>query len=146
MQRKSTGGMMSPAPDVDTYLARLPADVRQALGNLRRIIKATAPKAEELISYQMPGYKYHGALVYFAAFKNHCSLFPASTAVVKTFAEELKNFEVSGSTIHFSPENPLPASLVKKIVKIRMAQNEERAARKSKSKAKRTKPRRRSTR
>jgi uncharacterized protein YdhG (YjbR/CyaY superfamily) len=94
--------------------------------------------AEEKVSWQMPAYSYHGPLVFFAAFKNHLSLFPASHSIPKLFARELKRFEVSGTTIHFTPEHPLPASLVRGIVKARIEENGTRA----KSKAKREKPRR----
>jgi uncharacterized protein YdhG (YjbR/CyaY superfamily) len=116
------------AKNIDGYLAALPDEVRFALEKLRKTIKAAAPKAEEVISYQMPAFKYHGPLVFFAAFKSHCSLFVASKTILKTFATELKPFHTAGTTIHFSPENPLPATLVKKIVKARIKENELHAA------------------
>lgn len=104
-----------------------PTDVQVALQKLRNTIRSAAPQAEEVISYRIPGYLYHGMLIYFAGFKNHCSLFPASKSTLKTFSEELKDFKIAGaSTIRFTPDHPLPASLVKKIVKTRMAENEER--------------------
>jgi uncharacterized protein YdhG (YjbR/CyaY superfamily) len=114
------------ASSVDGYLADLPKDVRAVLEKLRKTIKAAAPDAEEGISYQMPAYKYHGQLVYFAAFKDHCSFFPGSKSIVEMFAEELEPFEASAGTIHFTVDHPLPQILVKKIVKMRMRQNEER--------------------
>ncbi len=80
----------------------------------------------------MPAFKYKGALVFFAAFKNHCSFFGVSRTVLSTFSSELKPFEVSGTTIHFSAENPLPATLVKRIVKARVKENELRARNKQK--------------
>jgi len=110
---------------VDEYLEALPVDVRSALIKLRKTIKSTAPKAEEVISYGMPGYKYYGSLVYFAAFKNHCSFFPGSSQIVKLY-EELKSFKTAKGTIQFTIDKPLPATLVKKIVKARMKDNEER--------------------
>jgi uncharacterized protein YdhG (YjbR/CyaY superfamily) len=110
---------------VDEYLESLPVDVRSILTQLRKTIKSTAPKAEESISYGMPAYKYHGALVYFAAFKNHCSFFPGSSQVVKLY-EELKSFKTAKGTIQFTIDKPLPVTIVKKIVKARMKENEER--------------------
>jgi uncharacterized protein YdhG (YjbR/CyaY superfamily) len=94
--------------------------------------------AEEKVSWRMPAYSYHGPLVFIAAFRNHLSLFPASHSIPKLFARELKRFEVSGTTIHFTPEHQLPASLVRRIVKARVAENVARA----KSRAKGEKPRR----
>ncbi len=108
---------------VDEYMERLPEDVRIVLSKLRATIKSTAPEAEELISYGMPGYKYYGMLVYFSAFKNHCSFFPGSAQIVKE-SEELKSFKTSKGTIQFSVAKPLPVALIKKIVKARMKANE----------------------
>lgn len=115
-----------PAKDVDAYLATVPEDTRVVLQKLREAIKSAAPEAEELISYQMPAYRYKGRLVYFAAFKNHCSFFGVSQSVLKKFSKELEPFDVSGTTIHFSADKPLPATLVKKIVRARVKENEER--------------------
>ncbi len=114
---------------VEEYLKLQPAGVRAALEKLRAQIRAAAPKAEESISYGMPAYKYKGALVYFAAFKNHCSFFPGSSSILAN-REDLKDFIVAKGTIQFTPEKPIPASLVKSIVKARVLQNETRAAEK----------------
>jgi uncharacterized protein YdhG (YjbR/CyaY superfamily) len=122
---KSVDKKCGPAKNVDAYLAAIPHDKRIVLEKLRKTIKAAAPKAEEGISYQMPAFKYLGPLVYFAAFKNHCSFFVGSKSILKTFGKELKAYEATGATIHFSVEKPLPAALVKKIVKARMRENEE---------------------
>jgi len=111
-------------PDtVDEYLAALPEKERTVLSNIRKTIKATAPKAEEVIGYGMPGYKYHGMLVYFAAFKNHCSFFPG-TSMLEHFGEEVKKYKTSKGTLQFTVDKPIPSTLVKKIVKTRMKQNE----------------------
>jgi len=110
--------------EVDTYLAALPAKTRAVLENLRRAIKAAAPRAEEMISYRIPTYKYHGPLVHFMAGKNHCSFIVVSKATLDSFPEELKGFKTSGTTIHFTPEKPLPANLIKKIIKTRLKENE----------------------
>jgi len=115
------------AKSVDEYISRYPPEVRKALTNLRKTIRDAAPEAEERISYQMPAYKYHGWLVYFAGFKNHCSLFVASLSLMKKFEKDLQHYDAKGATIHFTPERPLPASLVRKIVRMRMRENEERA-------------------
>jgi uncharacterized protein YdhG (YjbR/CyaY superfamily) len=114
------------ARDVDAYLAALPKEVRTTLEKLRKAIKAAAPMAEETISYGMPAFKYHGPLVFFAAFKNHCSFFAVGKSLIEKLSRELEPYDVSGTTIHFSAQNPLPAALVKKIVKARIAQNESR--------------------
>ncbi len=119
--------MSSTAKSVDEYIASAPAGVRPTLENLRRAILAAAPDAEEAISYHMPVFKHNGPLVFFAWFENHCSLFAVGKTISKKFAKELKPFEISGTTIHFSAEKPLPASLVRKIVKARIEENDKRA-------------------
>ncbi|HEY5124024.1 MAG TPA: DUF1801 domain-containing protein [Ignavibacteria bacterium] len=106
---------------------------RTALEKPRRTIRSTAPKATEVISYQIPVYKYSGMLVGFAAYKKHCSFFVMGRGLMKEFEAELKNYEKAAATIHFTPEKPPPASLVKKIVKARMIQNESRTKSKQKS-------------
>src|SRR5215211_4749066 len=118
----------APAKNVDEYLDTLPEKVQIVLEKLRQSIKETAPKAEEVISYQIPGYKYYGPVVFFAAFKNHCSLFAVGKHILKIFAKELEPFKIAGTTIHFTHDKPLPVLLVKKIVKLRVKENEERNA------------------
>ncbi len=113
-----------PARDVDDYLASVPEEARATLDKLRKTIKAAAPKAQKVISYQIPTYKYHGPLVHFMARKNHCSFIVVSKPVLEKFIGELEGYETSGTTIHFSAEHPLPAALVKKIVKARVVENE----------------------
>ena len=121
--------MSPPVKTVDDYLAALPAKERAVLQELREVIKSAAPQAEEVISYSIPLYKHYGHLVGFAAFKNHCSLFVTNSAVREEFAKELEPYDVEHTTIRFSVEKPLPAALVKKIVKSRIVENEARAAR-----------------
>ena len=118
----------NPVKTVDDYLQALPEGVRVALEKLRQTIIRAAPKAEEVISYQIPTYKYHGALVHFAAFEDHCSFVVINKNILKTFSKELQSYKTSGTTIHFTPDELLPASLVKKIVSIRIKENEERIA------------------
>ena len=108
---------------VDDYLAAVPEQARATLEKIRKTIKAVAPQATEVISYQIPMFKQHGMLVGFAAFKGHCSLFPGSKAM-ETYKDELKAYETSKGTIRFPIGKPLPAALVKKLVKTRIAENE----------------------
>ncbi|HMV09380.1 MAG TPA: DUF1801 domain-containing protein [Cyclobacteriaceae bacterium] len=110
---------------VEAYLEAQSPEFREALEKLRAQIKAAAPKAEESISYGMPAYKYKGPLVYFGAFKKHCSFFPGSSTIIAN-QKELKGFTVAKGTIQFTPEKPLPAALVKRIVKERIRENETR--------------------
>jgi uncharacterized protein YdhG (YjbR/CyaY superfamily) len=120
------GKKKSVAEDVDSYLASVPPDKRAILQRLRKAIKSAAPESEEVISYGMPAYKYLGVLCYFAAFQDHCSFFPASKAILRLFAKELKPFDASGGTIRFTADKPLPSTLVKKIIKTRIKQNADR--------------------
>jgi uncharacterized protein YdhG (YjbR/CyaY superfamily) len=113
---------------VDQYLSVLPAAQKVLLQNLRKTIKESAPEAEELISYQIPTYKYHGPLVHFAAFENHCSLIVVSKTVMDHFKNELGAFKTSGRTVHFHAAQPLPEKLVKAILKMRLKENEMLAA------------------
>jgi uncharacterized protein YdhG (YjbR/CyaY superfamily) len=110
--------------DIDEYLARVPEDARAALAKLRKTIKAAAPKAAEVISYQIPAYKHHGLLVGFAAMKEHCTFHIMSTKVTRAHAAELTDYKIGKASIRFAPNNPPPASLVTKLVKARIAENE----------------------
>jgi uncharacterized protein YdhG (YjbR/CyaY superfamily) len=116
----------TPPADIDAYLAKVPAGPRAALQKLRRTIQAAAPKATEKISYQIPTFDYLGSLVAFAAFKHHCSFFPMSLSVIAAHKRELKDYPTSKGTIRFTVEKPLPAGLVKKMVRERMKQNQAR--------------------
>ena len=94
------------------------------LEKLRRTIHAAAPGAEEYIGYGLAGFKFKGRpLVYFGAWEKHCALYAASPSVQKLFLKELKGFEVSKGTIKFTSEKPVPMTLVKKLVKARIAEN-----------------------
>ena len=110
---------------VDEYLARLDEPQRTALTKLRAQIKQAAPKATELISYQIPTYRQHGQpLVHFAAQPHHLSFTVVSLDVMNIFRDELREFDVSGRTVRFSAKKPLPATVVKRIVKARVQENE----------------------
>ena len=110
--------------DIDDYLKRYPENVRETLGQLRKWIKEAAPKSEEAISYHIPTFKYKGALVGFGATKKHCAFYAMSNTVLKSFKEDLKDYDTSTGTIRFPHDSPLPAKLVKRIVKERMIENE----------------------
>ncbi len=113
------------AMDVESYLARCPEPQRTTLGKLRATIGSVVPEAAtEKISYGMPSFQYKGGLVAYAAFKEHCSFFPMSGRIIEEFAGELKGYKTSKGTIQFAIDKPLPAALVKKMVKARIAQNE----------------------
>jgi uncharacterized protein YdhG (YjbR/CyaY superfamily) len=109
---------------VDAYLAKVPEPQRTALEKLRKQIQAGAPEATETITYQMPGFRAHGRpLVSYAAFKDHCSFFPMGTAVLEDLRDEVEPYLSGASTLQFDPKKPLPAALVKKIVKARLEEN-----------------------
>ena len=113
------------AASVDEYLDNIPEKEKAVLDKLRKTISSLVPNAEEYISYGMPTFKYNGPLVSYAAFKEHCSLFPWNATIIKKFAQELKSFKTSKGTIQFTVDNPLPVVLVKKLIRKRMKENEE---------------------
>ncbi len=117
------------ARNIDEYLAPLPAGQRAALEKLRRTIRAAAPQAEECISYQLPAFRYQGALVAFGAWAKHCAFYPMSAALLAAHQQELSRYETSKGTIRFQPDRPLPVALVRKLVKARVAENKARRAR-----------------
>ena len=122
----------APAKNVDEYVAAQPKAVQLILNKFRSTIKAAAPGAEEVISYQMPAYKYNGMLVFFAAWKTHIGLYPAGA--MKTFEKELEGYERSKGTIKFPLDKRIPYGLISKIVKFRVKENEMKAAPKKASK------------
>jgi uncharacterized protein YdhG (YjbR/CyaY superfamily) len=114
--------------DVAAYLARVPEPARATLEKMRAMIRAAAPKeATEALSYKIPSFQYKGALVWYAAFKKHCSFFPMDHSLADEFAEELKSCKVLKGTIQFAVDKPLSKALVTKIVKARVAANEVKA-------------------
>jgi uncharacterized protein YdhG (YjbR/CyaY superfamily) len=117
---------MSPArrkpKTVEEYLAAVPAPQRAALEKLRRTIRAAAPKATEGLAWGMPSFRLRVWLVCYAAFKDHCSFFPMSVAVMEQHARPLKPFSTTKGTIRFTPDKPLPAALVRSIVRARIAE------------------------
>ena len=111
--------------DVDAFLAALPLEMRAALENLRRAIRAAAPGAEESINYGVPAFKYRGRpLVSYGAAKNHCSFYVQSPAVMEAHRDELAPYDTSKGTVRFAPDAPLPEALVAKLVRARMAETD----------------------
>ncbi len=114
----------NPAKDVDEYIAGVPEPARSTLNKIRAAIRsAVPPEAVETISYRMPAFKYKGVLVWYAAFSGHCSLFPTAS-IIEAFKDDLTGFSISKGTIHFPVDKPLPTALVRRMVKARVAQNE----------------------
>src|SRR5688572_33288390 len=113
---------------VDDYIATQPENVQTILRRVRGIIRKSVPAAEEVISYQIPAYKINGAAVlYFAGWKQHYSLYPASDRLVKTFKDELAPYKVSKGTIRFPLSEPVPAKLIEGIAKFRAKETADRA-------------------
>lgn len=116
---------------IDDYIAMQSKEVQLKLIQLRELIQQLAPDATETISYGMPAFKYaNSMLVYFAGFKKHCSLFPANAGLIKELEEDLKKYKTSKGTIQFELSKPLPIALIKKIVKARVNQNQEKLTKK----------------
>jgi uncharacterized protein YdhG (YjbR/CyaY superfamily) len=122
---KTKTGKITKLPEtVDEYLGRVPEPARTTLKKVREVIRSVAPpEATEGISYGIPTFKYKGMLASFAAFSDHCSLFPGAGPTIE-FKDELKNFQTSKGTIRFAPDKPLPTTLLRKLVKARIAENE----------------------
>ena len=119
--RKSVSKSAAPTT-VDEYLARVPEPARTTLGKVRAAIRSVVPpETIEVLSYRIPAFKYEGVLVWYAAFLEHCSLFPTN-AVIEAFKDELRNYTLAKGTIQFPVDKPLPTALVKKMVKMRLAQ------------------------
>ena len=113
---------------VNAYLARVPEPARTTLEKMRALIRAAAPKdATEAISYGIPSFQYKGALVWYAAFKKHCSFFPMDHSLEEEFAEDLKKYKTSKGTIQFPVDEPLSKKLVMRIVKARVTLNKVKA-------------------
>lgn len=108
---------------VEEYIGSFPVDIQRKLKEIRALIKEAAPKAEELISYNMPGYKLNGMLVFFAANKAHLGFYPG-TAKMEGFEKELAKFNGTKASVHFPYDEPLPAKLINRIVKYRIREND----------------------
>lgn len=118
---------------VEEYIANYPEDIQVKLKKIRTIILENVPDVEELISYQMPAYKYLGVLVYFGAHKNHIGFYPLPSAI-KAFKKELVNYQTSRGAIQFPLDQPLPIELIGTMVSFRIAENEDKAIMKKRKK------------
>jgi len=117
------------AEDVDRYLAQVPHPHRAALEKVRKTIRAAAPKATEGISYGIPTFRIEGRpFIWYAAWKNHCSLYPLSDPVLQAHAKDLEGYSIAKGTIRFPPDKPLPVVFVRDLIKQRMAETLERGS------------------
>lgn len=112
--------------NVDEYISGFPENVRALLEQMRTTIKKAAPQAEEVISYQMPAYKYFGILVYFAGYKNHIGFYPTASGI-EVFKNELSMYKGAKGSVQFPLDKPLPVALITKIVKFKLNQNMQKA-------------------
>lgn len=120
--------MASKITTIDQYLAEVSQEKLAALQKLRATIRAVVPEAEECISYQIPSFRLDGVLVGFGAAARHCAFYLCSASTLKQFEDELRGYDTSKGTIRFAPDKPLPATLVRKLVKARVAENKSRRA------------------
>jgi uncharacterized protein YdhG (YjbR/CyaY superfamily) len=116
------GPVMKKFKTVEEYFSQLSAPVKAAMQNLRATIRDAAPDAEEVISYNIPAFKWNGMLVWYAAFKNHIGFYPKASAIA-AFKRELAGYKTSKGAIQFPIENGIPSALVRKIVKFRLQEN-----------------------
>ncbi|HEY2594814.1 MAG TPA: DUF1801 domain-containing protein [Chloroflexota bacterium] len=115
--------MIRKTTSIDAYLALVKGDRRVALEQLRKTIRAVVPKAEECISYGIPAFRLDGRIVAgFASTAKGCSYFPFSGSTLRTLAKEVADYDQTKSSLHFDPTRPLPATLVRKLVKARIAE------------------------
>jgi uncharacterized protein YdhG (YjbR/CyaY superfamily) len=130
-EMKKVSKSTAASKNVDEYIESVPEPARSTLIKTRAMIRsAVPPETTEVISYGIPTFKYKGPLFAFAAFSNHCSLFPMGSSVIQAFKDDLKDFQTSKGTIRFPVDKPPPAALVKKLVKARIAQNEDKERKK----------------
>lgn len=123
--------MASPVEEIEAYLAACPEPHRSTLKAVRARIRAAAPQATEGLYYRMPAFHQDGGLVCYASFTAHCSLFPLSYLPRRQLAAELDRFGGARGTIQFPPDKPLSAALIRKIVKLRIAENAEKLAKRA---------------
>ena len=112
--------------DIDGYVSQFPADVRAALRDVREAIRRAAPEAEETVSYQMPAFRQHGILVYFAAWKKHIGLYPPISG--DEAIEAIARYAGPKGNLQFPLDAPMPFALIERIVKLRVKQDTDKAA------------------
>jgi len=108
--------------NIDEYIADFPKEIQILLEQIRSHIKTIVPEAEEVISYGMPAFRFHGILVYFAAFKNHIGFYPTASGIA-AFKEQISGYKNSKGAVQFPIDKPLPMDLIKKIVEYRVEEN-----------------------
>ncbi|MEH7524795.1 DUF1801 domain-containing protein [Bacillus sp. JJ1503] len=118
---------------IDEYILQYPQEIQEILNTIRKVIKESAPNAEEKISYAMPTFALNGNLVHFAAFKNHIGLYPTASGI-NTFKQELSGYKTSKGAVQFPIGKPIPYGLISKIVKFRVDENKRKAEEKIKKK------------
>lgn len=107
---------------IDEYILQFPPEIQEILNNIRKVIREAAPNAEEVISYQMPAFKLHGILVYFAAFKKHIGFYPTANGIT-AFKDELSKFKGGKGSVQFPLDKPIPYELISRIVKFKVNEN-----------------------
>ena len=125
----NTAGFQS----IDEYIATFPEPIQALLQDIRATVKAAAPDAQEIISYQMPAFAQKGNLVYFSAGKNHIGFYPTPSAI-KAFADELSVYKGAKGSVQFQYNEPLPVELIGRMVQFRVAENLKKAEAKTKKK------------
>ena len=122
--------MATVSAEVEAYLAALPAESRAMLEEIRRVVREIVPDATETISYRLPTFRHGGRpLVAYGATKSHCALYLLSTTVIPAHRDELASHDASGGTVRFPPGQALPATLVERLVRARLAENEQASGR-----------------
>ena len=117
--------------NIDEYISSFPEGTQKLLAQVRATVRTAAPDAEEVISYQMPAFKFHGILVYFAAYKNHIGFYPGASGIA-AFSKEFSGYKWAKGSVQFPIDKPIPVDLISKIVKFRVRQNLEKMAVKKK--------------
>jgi uncharacterized protein YdhG (YjbR/CyaY superfamily) len=117
----------TPIADVDSYIAGFPKETQKLLKQLRAIIKKAVPGAEEIISYQMPAYKFHGRLLYFSGFKNHIGFYPMKSTITR-FTKEIAGYKHATGSVQFPLDQPLPVELINEMLAFRAKENLEKTS------------------
>jgi uncharacterized protein YdhG (YjbR/CyaY superfamily) len=127
-KRGSSKAGDSAAKAIESYFAKASEPARNMLAQIRELVWSIIPaEAEEIFSYGIPGFQYKGRLLWYGAFKKHCGFYPGSPPLLQSLAEELKGFKTARGSVQLPLDKPLPVALVKKIVRLRVAENEARS-------------------